>query len=246
MRALPIMAETGYPVVFDATHSVQQPGGQGTTSGGQREFVPVLARAAIAVGVAAVFMETHQDPDNAPSRRAEHGAAEAHAEAARDHHGLRQARQGAAGREYPAVSGGPMPQHISALALLVDDYDRAIAYYTQVLGFRLAEDTPKVRASFVRVTPPGDSAMSLLLAKAANPKPRGSVTRPAVASSCSCRPTISGATTIPIRRTASTSPRNAARRGLRHGRRVPRPLREQMGSGAAPLEGGVTCRVSRS
>ena len=67
-RGLPIMAEqTGKPVVFDATHSVQQPGGQGTTSGGQREFVPVLARAAIAVGVAAVFMETHQDPDNAPS-----------------------------------------------------------------------------------------------------------------------------------------------------------------------------------
>lgn len=67
MRALPIMAETGYPVVFDATHSVQQPGGQGTTSGGQREFVPVLARAAVAVGVAAVFIETHPDPDNAPS-----------------------------------------------------------------------------------------------------------------------------------------------------------------------------------
>lgn len=67
MRSLPIMAETGYPVIFDATHSVQQPGGQGTTSGGQREFVPVLARAAIAVGVAGVFMETHQDPDNAPS-----------------------------------------------------------------------------------------------------------------------------------------------------------------------------------
>ncbi len=67
MRALPILASTGYPVVFDATHSVQQPGGQGTSSGGQREFVPVLARAAIAVGVAAVFMETHQDPDNAPS-----------------------------------------------------------------------------------------------------------------------------------------------------------------------------------
>jgi 2-dehydro-3-deoxyphosphooctonate aldolase (KDO 8-P synthase) len=67
MRALPIMAETGCPVVFDATHSVQQPGGQGTTSGGQREFVPVLARAAVAVGVAAVFMETHPDPDNAPS-----------------------------------------------------------------------------------------------------------------------------------------------------------------------------------
>jgi 2-dehydro-3-deoxyphosphooctonate aldolase (KDO 8-P synthase) len=67
MRSLPILAETGYPVVFDATHSVQQPGGQGTTSGGQREFVPVLARAATAVGVAAVFMETHQDPDKAPS-----------------------------------------------------------------------------------------------------------------------------------------------------------------------------------
>ena len=66
-RSLPIMAETGYPVVFDATHSVQQPGGQGATSGGQREFVPVLARAAVAVGVAAVFMETHQDPDSAPS-----------------------------------------------------------------------------------------------------------------------------------------------------------------------------------
>jgi 2-dehydro-3-deoxyphosphooctonate aldolase (KDO 8-P synthase) len=67
MRALPIMARLGYPVVFDATHSAQQPGGQGATSGGEREFVPVLARAAVAVGVAAVFMETHQDPDNAPS-----------------------------------------------------------------------------------------------------------------------------------------------------------------------------------
>ncbi|MEL7199037.1 MAG: 3-deoxy-8-phosphooctulonate synthase [Pseudomonadota bacterium] len=67
MRALPIMAQTGFPVVFDATHSVQQPGGQGDRSGGQREFVPVLARAAIAVGVAAVFLETHQDPDSAPS-----------------------------------------------------------------------------------------------------------------------------------------------------------------------------------
>ena len=66
-RALPIMARTGYPVVFDATHSVQQPGGQGATSGGQREFAPVLARAACAVGVSAVFIETHQDPDNAPS-----------------------------------------------------------------------------------------------------------------------------------------------------------------------------------
>ena len=68
MRALPILArETGAPVIFDATHSVQQPGGQGTTSGGQREFVPVLARAAVAVGVAGVFIETHQDPDRAPS-----------------------------------------------------------------------------------------------------------------------------------------------------------------------------------
>ncbi len=67
MRSLPILAQTGCPVVFDATHSVQQPGGQGATSGGQREFVPVLARAAVAVGVAAVFMETHQDPDSAPS-----------------------------------------------------------------------------------------------------------------------------------------------------------------------------------
>ncbi len=68
MRSLPIMAaQTGCPVVFDATHSVQQPGGQGATSGGQREFVPVLARAAVAVGVAAVFVETHQDPDSAPS-----------------------------------------------------------------------------------------------------------------------------------------------------------------------------------
>ena len=67
MRALPILAEIGCPVVFDATHSVQQPGGQGTSSGGQREFVPVLARAAVAVGVAAVFLETHPDPDHAPS-----------------------------------------------------------------------------------------------------------------------------------------------------------------------------------
>ncbi len=66
-RALPIMARSGYPVVFDATHSVQQPGGQGTSSGGQREFAPVLARAALALGAAAVFIETHPDPDKAPS-----------------------------------------------------------------------------------------------------------------------------------------------------------------------------------
>ena len=67
MRSLPIMAKNGYPVIFDATHSVQQPGGQGESSGGQREFVEYLARAAVAVGVAGVFIETHQDPDNAPS-----------------------------------------------------------------------------------------------------------------------------------------------------------------------------------
>jgi 2-dehydro-3-deoxyphosphooctonate aldolase (KDO 8-P synthase) len=67
MRSLPIMAKTGYPIIYDATHSVQQPGGHGATSGGDREMAPVLARAAVAVGVAGVFMETHQDPDNAPS-----------------------------------------------------------------------------------------------------------------------------------------------------------------------------------
>jgi 2-dehydro-3-deoxyphosphooctonate aldolase (KDO 8-P synthase) len=67
MRSLPVMKETGYPVIFDATHSVQQPGGLGTASGGDRRYVPVLARAAVAVGVAGVFMETHQDPDKAPS-----------------------------------------------------------------------------------------------------------------------------------------------------------------------------------
>ena len=67
MRSLPIMAEIGCPVIFDATHAVQQPGGQGTASGGDRRFVPVLARAAVAVGVAGLFIETHQDPDRAPS-----------------------------------------------------------------------------------------------------------------------------------------------------------------------------------
>ena len=67
MRSLPIMAETGYPIVFDATHSVQQPGGQGATSGGERKYVPALARAAVAVGCAAVFIETHPNPDQAPS-----------------------------------------------------------------------------------------------------------------------------------------------------------------------------------
>lgn len=67
MRSLPIMAQTGYPIIMDATHAVQQPGGQGTSSGGQREFVPTMARAAVATGVAGVFIETHPDPDNAPS-----------------------------------------------------------------------------------------------------------------------------------------------------------------------------------
>ncbi len=67
MRSIPIMQKTGYPVIFDATHSVQQPGGLGKSSGGQREFVPVLAKAAVAVGVAGIFLETHEDPDNAPS-----------------------------------------------------------------------------------------------------------------------------------------------------------------------------------
>jgi 2-dehydro-3-deoxyphosphooctonate aldolase (KDO 8-P synthase) len=67
MRSLPIMAKTGYPVIMDATHSVQQPGGMGNSSGGQREFAPVMARAAVALGIAGVFIETHQDPDNAPS-----------------------------------------------------------------------------------------------------------------------------------------------------------------------------------
>jgi 2-dehydro-3-deoxyphosphooctonate aldolase (KDO 8-P synthase) len=67
MRALPQMAATGYPVVMDATHSVQQPGGKGGSSGGQREFAPVMARAAVSLGIAAVFIETHEDPDNAPS-----------------------------------------------------------------------------------------------------------------------------------------------------------------------------------
>ena len=67
LRALPVLAKTGAPVIFDATHSVQQPGGKGTSSGGEREYVPVLARAAVAVGVAGVFIETHQDPEKAPS-----------------------------------------------------------------------------------------------------------------------------------------------------------------------------------
>jgi len=67
MRGLPIMAQTGYPVIFDATHSVQQPGGMGGSSGGQREFVPYLSRAAVAVGVAGLFIETHENPDQAPS-----------------------------------------------------------------------------------------------------------------------------------------------------------------------------------
>jgi 3-deoxy-8-phosphooctulonate synthase len=79
MRSLPEMMKTGYPVVMDATHSVQQPGGQGESSGGQREFAPVMARAAVSLGVAAVFIETHEAPDTAPLRRAEHDPARRHA-----------------------------------------------------------------------------------------------------------------------------------------------------------------------
>ena len=89
IRALPIMARTGYPVVFDATHSVQQPGGQGASSGGQREFAPVLARAALAVGVAAVFIETHPDPGPRAERRPEHDPAAGNAGADRAAEGVR-------------------------------------------------------------------------------------------------------------------------------------------------------------
>ena len=96
MRSLAIMRETGAPVVFDATHSVQLPGGQGTSSGGQREIVPVLARAAVAVGVAGLFMETHPDPAKALSRRPQRRAAQAHEGAARDAGGARPRHQEAA------------------------------------------------------------------------------------------------------------------------------------------------------
>ena len=95
MRSLPIMARTGYPVVMDATHSVQQPGGQGASSGGQREFAPVMARAAVALGVAAVFIETHEDPDHAPSDGPNMIHLDADAGAHRRAHGLRPPRQGA-------------------------------------------------------------------------------------------------------------------------------------------------------
>ena len=104
MRALPIMARTtGAPVIFDATHSVQQPGGQGTSSGGEREFVPVLARAAVAVGVAGVFIETHPDPDHAPVGRAQHGAAARVRSLAENPDGVRRARQA-----HHQESGAPM------------------------------------------------------------------------------------------------------------------------------------------
>ena len=93
MRSLAIMRETGAPVVFDATHSVQLPGGQGTSSGGQREMVPVLARAAVAVGVAGLFMETHPDPAKALSRRPQRRAAQAHEGAAGDAGGARPRHQ---------------------------------------------------------------------------------------------------------------------------------------------------------
>ena len=94
MRALPIMAEIGAPVIFDATHSVQQPGGQGGSTGGERRFVETLARAAVAVGVAGVFIETHQDPDNAPSDGPNMVPLEGHAGAARAADGIRPGRQG--------------------------------------------------------------------------------------------------------------------------------------------------------
>ncbi len=94
MRALPILARTtGAPVIFDATHSVQQPGGQGTASGGEREFVPVLARAAVAVGIAGVFIETHPDPDKAPSDGPEHGSAARNGSAAAAARRVRSPRQ---------------------------------------------------------------------------------------------------------------------------------------------------------
>ena len=94
MRALPIMAEIGAPVIFDATHSVQQPGGQGGSSGGERRFVETLARAAVAVGVAGVFIETHQDPDNAPSDGPNMVPLEGPAGAARAADGVRPDREG--------------------------------------------------------------------------------------------------------------------------------------------------------
>ena len=89
MRSLAVMRETGCPVVFDATHSVQLPGGQGTSSGGQREFVPVLARAAIAVGIDGIFMETHPDPVEGAVRRPERMAAAEDARASGDAEGAR-------------------------------------------------------------------------------------------------------------------------------------------------------------
>ena len=94
MRALPIMAEIGAPVIFDATHSVQQPGGQGGSTGGDRRFVETLARAAVAVGVAGVFIETHQDPDNAPSDGPNMVPLDGHAGAAGTADGARPGRQG--------------------------------------------------------------------------------------------------------------------------------------------------------
>ena len=107
MRSLAIMRETGCPVVMDATHSVQLPGGQGTTSGGQREFVPVLARAAVATGVAGVFMETHPDPGEGALRRAQRLAARAHARAPRDAPGNRRAGEAARLRRIDEIGDVP-------------------------------------------------------------------------------------------------------------------------------------------
>jgi 3-deoxy-8-phosphooctulonate synthase len=103
MRALAVMRETGCPVVFDATHSVQLPGGQGDRSGGQREFVPVLARAAVAAGVAGLFMETHPRPRGGPERRPQCLAPGAHARPARDPGGARPPGQGHAASPSPEL-----------------------------------------------------------------------------------------------------------------------------------------------
>ena len=130
MRALPIMAQvTGCPVVFDATHSVQQPGGQGASSGGQREFVAVLARAAVAVGVDGVFIETHPDPDHAPSDGPNMVAAEGHAGAARGTPGLRPARQAPGTGD--AVQAPTGCQNVDAQGL-----DEAVAPVGLALGRR--------------------------------------------------------------------------------------------------------------
>ncbi len=113
MRALPIMAQTGYPVVFDATHAVAQPGGLGNRSGGEREFGPVLARAAVAIGVAAIFIETHQDPDHAGNRRGgDNAPTEGAPGTVRNARRFRQDRQGAAGRRIVRIPLSPIGERV--------------------------------------------------------------------------------------------------------------------------------------